>query len=40
MITYDPNPAPEGGQIVFFTFNYLAVDAGRGTCWRTPCCGC
>ncbi|MBE0565189.1 MAG: proprotein convertase P-domain-containing protein [Krumholzibacteria bacterium] len=29
VITYDPNPAPEGGQIVFFTFNYLAVDAGR-----------
>jgi subtilisin-like proprotein convertase family protein len=29
MITYDPNPAPEGGQIVFFTFNYLAVDGVR-----------
>jgi subtilisin-like proprotein convertase family protein len=29
MIIYDPNPAPEGGQIVFFTFNYLAVDQGR-----------
>jgi subtilisin-like proprotein convertase family protein len=29
VITYDPNPAPEGGQIVFFTFNYLAVDQGR-----------
>lgn len=29
MITYDPNAAPEGGQIVFFTFNYLAVDQGR-----------
>lgn len=29
MITYDPNPAPEGGQIVFFTFNYLAAAAGR-----------
>jgi len=29
MITYDPNPAPEGGQIVFFTFNYLAVDGSR-----------
>ncbi len=29
MITYDPNPAPEGGQIVFFTFNYMAVDGGR-----------
>jgi len=29
MITYDPNPAPEGGQIVFFCFNYLAADMGR-----------
>ena len=29
MITYDPNPAPEGGQIVFFTFNYMAVDGSR-----------
>ena len=29
MITFDPNPAPEGGQIVFFCFNYLAVDQGR-----------
>lgn len=29
VITYDPNPAPEGGQIVFFCFNYLAVDQGR-----------
>jgi subtilisin-like proprotein convertase family protein len=27
VITYDPNPAPEGGQIVFFCFNYLAADA-------------
>ncbi|PID80832.1 hypothetical protein CSB20_05420, partial [bacterium DOLZORAL124_64_63] len=29
MITYDPNPAPEGGQIVFFTWNYLAAGEGR-----------
>jgi subtilisin-like proprotein convertase family protein len=29
MITYDTNPAPEGGQIVFFCFNYLAVDQTR-----------
>ena len=29
VITYDPNPAPEGGQIVYFTFNYMAVDQGR-----------
>ena len=29
VITYDPNPAPEGGQIVFFCFNYLAAAAGR-----------
>ena len=29
MITYDPNPAPEGGQIVFFTWNYMAADQGR-----------
>ena len=29
LITYDPNPAPEGGQIVFFCFNYLAAGAGR-----------
>ena len=25
VICYDPNPAPEGGQIVFFTFNYAAL---------------
>ena len=25
VICYDPNPAPEGGQIVFFTFNYGAL---------------
>ena len=24
VITYDPNPAPDGGQIVFFTWNYAA----------------
>jgi len=29
MITFDPNPAPEGGQIVFFCWNYLAADEGR-----------
>jgi len=29
IICYDPNPAPEGGQIVFFTFNYGAL---AGTC--------
>jgi len=29
VITYDPNPAPEGGQIVYFCFNYLAVDQER-----------
>ena len=29
MITYDANPAPEGGQIAFFCFNYLAAAAGR-----------
>ncbi len=27
IIAYDPNPAPEGGQIVFFAFNYGAMDA-------------
>lgn len=27
VIAYDPNPAPEGGQIVFFGFNYSAMDA-------------
>ncbi|MBC8366248.1 carboxypeptidase regulatory-like domain-containing protein [bacterium] len=27
IIAYDPNPAPEGGQIVFFAFNYSAMDA-------------
>ncbi len=27
VICYDPNPAPEGGQIVNFTFNYSALDA-------------
>ncbi len=27
VIAYDPNPAPEGGQIVFYTFNYSAMDA-------------
>jgi len=30
VICYDPNPAPEGGQIVNFTFNYSKLDtAGR-----------
>ncbi|MDO9172152.1 MAG: carboxypeptidase-like regulatory domain-containing protein, partial [bacterium] len=28
VICYDPNPAPAGGQIVFFTFNYAALEAG------------
>jgi subtilisin-like proprotein convertase family protein len=27
IIAYDPNAAPEGGQIVFFAFNYSAMDA-------------
>ncbi|MBD3162567.1 MAG: T9SS type A sorting domain-containing protein, partial [Candidatus Eisenbacteria bacterium] len=27
LIAYDPNPAPEGGQIVFYCFNYSAMDA-------------
>jgi len=27
IVTYDPNPEPLGGQIVFFTFNIDAVDA-------------
>ena len=27
IIAYDPNPAPEGGQIVFFAFNYSAMDS-------------
>jgi subtilisin-like proprotein convertase family protein len=27
VITYDTNPAPEGGQIVFFAFNYTAMNA-------------
>jgi subtilisin-like proprotein convertase family protein len=25
-VAYDPNPAPAGGQIVFFTFNYAAME--------------
>ena len=29
VVCYDTNPAPEGGQIVFFTFNYDALD---GSC--------
>ena len=29
VVTYDPNPAPAGGQIVYFAFNYLAADPGR-----------
>jgi subtilisin-like proprotein convertase family protein len=29
VIAYDPNPAPEGGQIVFFAFNYAAAGEGR-----------
>ncbi|MDP6670071.1 MAG: proprotein convertase P-domain-containing protein, partial [Candidatus Krumholzibacteria bacterium] len=27
IIAFDPNPAPEGGQIVFFAFDYSALDA-------------
>jgi subtilisin-like proprotein convertase family protein len=27
IVAYDPNPAPEGGQIVFFSFNYSKMDA-------------
>jgi subtilisin-like proprotein convertase family protein len=27
IIAFDPNPAPEGGQIVFYCFNYSALDA-------------
>jgi subtilisin-like proprotein convertase family protein len=27
LIAFDPNPAPEGGQIVFYLFNYSAMDA-------------
>lgn len=27
IIVYDPNPAPSGGQIVYFAFNYTAMDA-------------
>jgi subtilisin-like proprotein convertase family protein len=29
VVCYDPNPAPQGGQIVFFTFNYSAMGAGE-----------
>ncbi|MFO7653765.1 MAG: C25 family cysteine peptidase [Candidatus Krumholzibacteriia bacterium] len=29
VICYDPNPVPDGGQIVYFTFNYLAAGAQR-----------
>jgi subtilisin-like proprotein convertase family protein len=28
VITFDPNPAPEGGQIVYFAFNWTALAAG------------
>jgi subtilisin-like proprotein convertase family protein len=28
VIAYDPNPAPEGGQIVFFTFAYASAGEG------------
>jgi len=27
IVAYDPNPAPQGGQIVFYAFNYAAMDA-------------
>ncbi len=29
IIAYDPNPAPNGGQIVYFCFNYAAAGAER-----------
>jgi subtilisin-like proprotein convertase family protein len=29
VLAYDPNPAPNGGQIVFFCFNYAAAGAAR-----------
>ncbi|MBK6898453.1 MAG: carboxypeptidase regulatory-like domain-containing protein [bacterium] len=28
VICYDPNPSPTGGQIVFFCFNYAALETG------------
>jgi len=28
VICYDPNPAPEGGQIVYFCFNFAALETG------------
>ncbi|MFH1278627.1 MAG: C25 family cysteine peptidase [Candidatus Eisenbacteria bacterium] len=29
IIVYDPNPAPQGGQIVFFAWNYAAMDCAE-----------
>ncbi len=29
MITFDSNPAPEGGQMVFLSWNYMAADMSR-----------
>jgi subtilisin-like proprotein convertase family protein len=29
VLCYDPNPAPEGGAFVFFSFNYSALDATK-----------
>ena len=28
VVCYDPTPAPQAGQMVYFTFNYLALDSG------------
>ncbi len=28
IVCFDPNPAPEGGQVVYYTFNYAAAEAG------------
>jgi len=30
VIAYDPNPAPEGGQIVYFCFNFASLATGCG----------
>ena len=30
VVCFDPNPAPEGGQIVFFTFDFAAADSAGG----------
>ena len=31
VVTYDPNPSPQGGQIVYFAFNYSALGAVERT---------